>query len=265
MIAKIFWTAALFMIGIVGASAQSDVPSQIDAALADLSERVGASVALTDLDAFEWRAERYNDSSLGCPQPGQSYLQVITEGFQFVLGYQGNTYDYRVSSRNSAVLLCSVVDGAQITPPAVTPTVQPAVITADSLNGLIDVIQLGDDSAGVVAWAPSGDFVATASSDEPGIWLYRITDDELQPLQRERLPLDEVVTALAFNADASLLAIGDEQGMLHVITPASPTAVRSISLFDEPVAGLAFSPDSRRLMASSATSIRVLGLAPTRG
>ncbi len=45
------------------------------------------------------------DGSLGCPAPGQGYLQVLTPGFQIVLEAAGQPYDYR-ADRRGALLLC---------------------------------------------------------------------------------------------------------------------------------------------------------------
>ena len=37
----------------------------------------------------------WNDSSLGCPEKGMMYLQVLTPGYQVLLQAQGRQYDYR--------------------------------------------------------------------------------------------------------------------------------------------------------------------------
>jgi len=47
---------------------------------------------------------QFRDSSLGCPQEGQMYLQVITPGYQVLLRVEGETYDYRISEQR--VFLC---------------------------------------------------------------------------------------------------------------------------------------------------------------
>lgn len=47
----------------------------------------------------------FNNSSLGCPQKGMSYLQVLTDGYRIVLVAGGVQYDYRVSTRG-AIVLC---------------------------------------------------------------------------------------------------------------------------------------------------------------
>ena len=34
------------------------------------------------------------DASLGCPQPGRTYLQVVTPGYRVVLAAGGREYEY---------------------------------------------------------------------------------------------------------------------------------------------------------------------------
>ncbi len=44
------------------------------------------------------------DTSLGCPQPGMMYAQVITPGYQFVLEYEGKQYNYHAGRGH--LILC---------------------------------------------------------------------------------------------------------------------------------------------------------------
>jgi WD40 repeat protein len=85
----------------------AQAPEPINAALRDLSSRAGRTVNLTDLTNWSYVQSNFPDASLGCPQPGLSYAQVVTGGFQFVLTYNGTTYDYRVSNDQTIVILCS--------------------------------------------------------------------------------------------------------------------------------------------------------------
>ncbi len=71
-------------------------------AIADLAERLGiarSAITVKEVVEAQWR-----DSSLGCPQPGMMYLQVITPGYQIVLEANGKTYTYHTS--RSQVVLC---------------------------------------------------------------------------------------------------------------------------------------------------------------
>ncbi len=68
----------------------------------DLAARLGIapeSIVVESLQTVEWP-----DSSLGCPQPGRTYAQVITPGVLILLRANGQTYEYHGSMRN--VSLC---------------------------------------------------------------------------------------------------------------------------------------------------------------
>lgn len=81
-------------------------PDPLDAIVAeviqDLSDRLNIgpeAITLVNVQAVEWR-----DSSLGCPIPGQHYLQVITPGYQITLEAQGERHDYHTNMRGFFVL-----------------------------------------------------------------------------------------------------------------------------------------------------------------
>lgn len=61
-------------------------------AVADLAGRLG--VAAADISIVSAEAVEWSDGSLGCPQPGMMYPQVITPGVRVVLGAGGNEYAY---------------------------------------------------------------------------------------------------------------------------------------------------------------------------
>jgi hypothetical protein len=75
----------------------------LDKIIADAAQRSGvdrAQIVVQSGQAVEWP-----DSSLGCPQPGMAYMQVITPGYKVVLAAGEATYDYHASERGS-FLLC---------------------------------------------------------------------------------------------------------------------------------------------------------------
>ena len=75
----------------------------IKSALEDLQQRLGVDLGLTQIERMEqvtWR-----DTSLGCPDPGMVYAQVLTPGIWLVLSYRGQEYDYRIA--NSLAVLCA--------------------------------------------------------------------------------------------------------------------------------------------------------------
>lgn len=114
--------------------AQTDPTPQINAALADLSARVGTPLTLNDLSSWRWSGANYPDTSLGCPQQGQVYAQVVTPGYAIIFNYNGGTYDYRASMDGSILFLCSgpaTTPAAQSTAqPTNTPTAGPVATTA---------------------------------------------------------------------------------------------------------------------------------------
>ena len=76
---------------------------QVERAIEDLATRQGmdrSQVIVENVETVEWR-----DSSLGCPQPGMMYAQVITPGFRIVLELDGVRYSYH-ADLNRRVTLC---------------------------------------------------------------------------------------------------------------------------------------------------------------
>ena len=57
-------------------------------------------MTLQQVEQTEWR-----DSSLGCPKPDVSYMQVITPGYQVVLFANDLTYTYH-TDQSSTVVRC---------------------------------------------------------------------------------------------------------------------------------------------------------------
>ncbi len=72
------------------------------AAIADLAKQTGIpadQITVEKVEPMEW-----SDTSLGCPQEGMMYAQVITPGYLIVLNAQGNTYEYHTDQRANVVL-----------------------------------------------------------------------------------------------------------------------------------------------------------------
>jgi WD40 repeat protein len=119
---KRFWIM-LALLWIASFTMAQGLPSQVDAALADLSSRVGREITLTNntLTNWQWSQDTFNDTSLGCPVAGESYAQVITPGYIFILEYAGVIYEYHVSQDASNVRLCNQRSTGEPTP---TPPVE---------------------------------------------------------------------------------------------------------------------------------------------
>ncbi len=70
-----------------------DVSAQRWAAIiADLAARGVATDAVQLVSA---KSVTWNDGSLGCPKPGQSYTQALVSGMQVVVSVDAKEYDYR--------------------------------------------------------------------------------------------------------------------------------------------------------------------------
>ena len=70
-----------------------DVPDHLlDAARRDLSGRTGVAPSQISLAAAEEVV--WPDTSLGVPEPGRVYAQVLTPGWRLILEAGGNRYEY---------------------------------------------------------------------------------------------------------------------------------------------------------------------------
>jgi hypothetical protein len=73
-------------------------------AQADLAQRLGIAtgqIAVVSVEAVRWR-----DSSLGCPQPGMMYAQVITPGYRIVLRVGDELYEYHSAEGSDNAVYC---------------------------------------------------------------------------------------------------------------------------------------------------------------
>jgi hypothetical protein len=60
---------------------------------ADLASRLGISEE--EITVVSAEAKTWNDASLGCPEKGMMYAQVLTPGYRIILEVDGKQYDYR--------------------------------------------------------------------------------------------------------------------------------------------------------------------------
>lgn len=81
-----------------------EVPAALQAQLlADLEQRTGAqrsAFVLVRAEAVIW-----NDGSLGCPKPGEVYIQALVNGYWVVYRIGEREYDYR-AAENGVFFLC---------------------------------------------------------------------------------------------------------------------------------------------------------------
>jgi hypothetical protein len=74
------------------------------AAVADLTKQTGLpadQITLVSIEGRDW-----SDASLGCPQEGMMYAQVITPGYLIILEVQGQQYEYH-TDQTTNVILCN--------------------------------------------------------------------------------------------------------------------------------------------------------------
>ncbi len=77
-----------------------DLVSEVEAALADASERSGVPVeriAVASALAVTW-----SDGSLGCPQPDMMYTQALVPGYLLVLEVDGERVEYHGAAGEAA-------------------------------------------------------------------------------------------------------------------------------------------------------------------
>lgn len=73
----------------------------IEKAKADLAGRL--AVSANEINLIEATSVTWPDSSLGCPQEGMVYTQVLTPGYLILLEQGGNTFEYHAGSRDTIV------------------------------------------------------------------------------------------------------------------------------------------------------------------
>ncbi len=124
--------------------AQGGRPAAFDAALTDLSNRVGRKLTLADFDnttsRWEWRGIDFADNTLECPQSGETVTAGKVTGYQIIFILRGKRYDYRVALADPKTLrLCTNPTGAVYELPPLA-TKQASTTPPDSFNlALADV------------------------------------------------------------------------------------------------------------------------------
>lgn len=79
--------------------------ARITAAIDDLAAR--EDVDPSDVRVAEWGGVTWSDSSLGCPEPGMSYMQVLTDGYLLVLEVDGKRFEYHGNARGGPLRYCA--------------------------------------------------------------------------------------------------------------------------------------------------------------
>lgn len=77
--------------------------SLVNQAVADLADRL--QIDASKIVAVSAQAMSWPDKSLGCPQPGMAYNQVMVDGALIHLSVNGTSYSYH-SGGSRAPFLC---------------------------------------------------------------------------------------------------------------------------------------------------------------
>ena len=91
----------------------ADSAAIIDLASDDLAQTLSLApnaIEVVSVEAIDWP-----DGSLGCPQPGMAYAQVITPGLRITFQAEGWTYTYHADLAGQ-VVLCSQAGPTDQTP-----------------------------------------------------------------------------------------------------------------------------------------------------
>ncbi len=91
--------------GTRGTRGTMDYPYELRQALAQVAADLG--VAPDQLTIVAVEARDWPDSSLGCPQPGRAYSQIITPGYRLVVRANGQEYEYHTSARTTMIVRCT--------------------------------------------------------------------------------------------------------------------------------------------------------------
>ncbi|MDX1520914.1 MAG: hypothetical protein R3264_04765 [Anaerolineae bacterium] len=117
-----------------------------DAVISDLAQTAGVSA--TDIRLLAMEAVDWSDASLGCPEEGMMYAQVITPGFLMTFEAAGTRYIYHTDQGSTAVL-CQEVPVDKAPAPIGAPDGEGAEPLAGSDEAYSAAIALLVDQLGV--------------------------------------------------------------------------------------------------------------------
>ncbi len=80
----------------------------VSAAREALSASLGVSSSQIELLSVE--EVMWGNTSLGCPEPGKQYAEVIVPGFRVIFEYEGQKYEYHTNIDGSMVVTCQDID-----------------------------------------------------------------------------------------------------------------------------------------------------------
>ena len=81
----------------------NNLQSLIEKAKTDLAQKL--SITADQIIVLQASEVTWPDASLGCPQKGMAYAEVLTPGYLILLEYSGTAYEYH-ASRDSYLTTC---------------------------------------------------------------------------------------------------------------------------------------------------------------
>lgn len=109
----------------------NDVNTLLDRATAFLGQQLGVTIAPTDIGRWRWVEAYWTDTSMGCPQPDQTYEDAYIHGYVFTIEYGGQFHAVHIVADSETIFLC----GSQVLP---TPTPYPTVVIPyDDIDALV--------------------------------------------------------------------------------------------------------------------------------
>jgi hypothetical protein len=79
------------------------------AAVAHLAAEL--DISPEEVNALSSEPVEWPDASLGCPQPGMMYAQVVTPGYLFLLEAAGEQYEVHTDLTGQSVVVCQPDSG----------------------------------------------------------------------------------------------------------------------------------------------------------
>ncbi|MCD6361678.1 MAG: hypothetical protein J7M38_12560 [Armatimonadetes bacterium] len=101
---KISSASLIMLLGLLAVStgcAQENLPPPVNAAIADLAQHMNVAadkIVVVGLEEVTWP-----DASLGCPEPGKLYAQVLVKGYKVTLEAAGHRFEYHTDMLGRAV------------------------------------------------------------------------------------------------------------------------------------------------------------------
>jgi WD40 repeat protein len=119
-------------------------------------------------------------------------------------------------------------------------------ITAENAVGLTEINRLGRGVLRDAVYSPAGLQLIVATTT--GLWLHDANDMSAPP---RHIPLTYVPTAIDIRPDGTLLAVGDDRGLIHLIDMQFGSESGVLLAHTSFITDVAYSPDGLRLASSA--------------